>query len=116
MKFSFETKTNISKEKIQEKSSESSIDTKKLTEDQAITWVKNYLLSQGATNEEIDEAGFQTQLSNSGYLEISMYTWTPAHMTKTLAYIYRVNDSGELQEGSIYNDDSWTTISTDYIE
>lgn len=92
------------------------VDTSNLTEDQAISWVKNYLKSNGATEEELADAGFKTILSDEGYLTIEMFTWTPTHNDRTLAYIYRVNGDGYLQEGNIANTDSWNTISTSYIE
>lgn len=92
------------------------VDTSNLTEDQAISWVKNYLKSNGATEEELADAGFKTLLSDEGYLTIEMFTWTPTHNDRTLAYIYRVNGDGYLQEGNIANTDSWNTISTSYIE
>lgn len=92
------------------------VDTSNLTEDQAISWVKNYLKSNGATEEELADAGFKTLLSDEGYLTIEIFTWTPTHNDRTLAYIYRVNGDGYLQEGNIANTDSWNTISTSYIE
>lgn len=92
------------------------VDTSNLTEDQAISWVKNYLKSNGATEEELADAGFKTILSDEGYLTIEMFTWTPTHNDRILAYIYRVNGDGYLQEGNIANTDSWNTISTSYIE
>ncbi|MGC5927933.1 hypothetical protein [Enterococcus faecalis] len=92
------------------------VNTSNLTEDQAISWVKNYLKSNGATEEELADAGFKTILSDEGYLTIEMFTWTPTHNDRTLAYIYRVNGDGYLQEGNIANTDSWNTISTSYIE
>lgn len=92
------------------------VNTTNLTEDQAISWVKNYLKSNGATEEELADAGFKTLLSDEGYLTIEMFTWTPTHNDRTLAYIYRVNGDGYLQEGNIANTDSWNTISTSYIK
>jgi hypothetical protein len=95
-------------------SDSSTVDTTKLTEEQAITWVKNYLIQQGATQEEIDEADFKTKLNDENYLEIDIYTWTPAHQIKTLSFIYRINGDGELQEGTLTSND-WQTVSTTYL-
>lgn len=98
------------------KSAEPTVDGKNLTAEQAISWVKNHLKSNGATEAELSDTDFKSQMSDDGYLTIDMYTWNPAHTGKTRAYTYRINGSGQLQEGDVYNaNGEWQTVSDNYI-
>lgn len=94
------------------------VDTKSLTKEQAIDWVKNHWVENGMTMEELEEnVGFKTDMVD-GYLIISEYrqNYTGTLAGRTLSYIYRINDEGELEEGSIYNSDEWHVISREYFE
>ncbi|EGO5243224.1 HAD hydrolase family protein [Enterococcus faecalis] len=91
------------------------IDTLNLTSKQAISWVKNYLIQQGANPNEAGNE-FQVQFSAEGYLEIYKYSWSPAHTVKTISNKYRINEQGVLQIGNnTGNGEPWETISTTYI-
>lgn len=94
----------------------SSVDTKNLTSDQAITWVKNYLLSQGATQAEVDDTGFKTQFDDNHYLQVLVYQWPPVHVSRILTYIYRINASGELEEEEGTSSGNFNVVSSEYIE
>ncbi|WP_429975999.1 hypothetical protein [Enterococcus sp. DIV0086] len=115
--------TTVSKENVIEQNSSNTVEnentdkinTKNLTTEQAISWVKNYLIQQGANPSEAENE-FQTQMSDDGYLEILRYSWNPAKTSKTISNIYRVNEQGELQIGNNANlGEPWETISTTYI-
>ncbi|MDT2841026.1 hypothetical protein [Vagococcus carniphilus] len=99
-----------------EKLAKNSIDTKNLSTEQAITWVKNYLIQQGANNDEFDEVIFKTQMSSEGYLEICIYTWNLAKTAQTLSSIYRISSDGKLEQGSTSSSDTWSVVSDSYIQ
>lgn len=103
-------------EVIKREAKKEKVDTKSLTNDQAIDWVKHYLVQNGATIEELnEEVGFKADMVD-GYLQVSEYHQNTPFGSRTLSYIYRINAEGELEEGSIYNSDDWHVISTEYID
>lgn len=63
--------TDLEAERIAS-SQQSQVDTKSLTSEQAISWVKKYLLQKGATNTELDSIDYQTEISEDGFLTISL--------------------------------------------
>jgi hypothetical protein len=98
-------------------SDSSTVDTTKLTEEQAITWVKNYLIqNEGWTSEALDEASFKTQLDDDNYLEIDMYTWTPAHQVRNIDTRFRIDGEGNLQKTPYaMGTGDFETVSTTYL-
>lgn len=89
------------------------IDTKNLTEQQAIDWVKNYWRQTGSTDEDLAQIGYKANIQDDGYLYVYLYTDTPTKAFKTLEYTYRINSQGELEE--VYGDES-KVVSREYIQ
>lgn len=102
--------------KVSKEAEKNEVDTKKLNEVQILAWVKNYLKYNGATEAEIEDIGFQTQTSEDGDFEVSIYTWTPTHNVRKLSYIYRVSETGQLQEKNAMSSEEWKTVSSNYID
>lgn len=112
------SRNNVYQSSDQYKAEETTtVDTLNLTNDQAISWVKNYWLQQGAVPDSNNDIIYKTQFSKDGYLEIVRYTWNLAHTAQTLSDIYRVNEKGYLQEGNAYSGsgEPWETISESYL-
>lgn len=91
------------------------INTKDLTSEQATEWVKKYRKQQGVTDEGSENV-FETQLSKDNYLEIIVYSWNLTKIAKTRSSAYRVNQDGFLEQGSPDTMNSWSVISTEFIE
>ncbi|MGY3767052.1 hypothetical protein ACWOAH_11045 [Vagococcus vulneris] len=91
-----------------------SINTKNLTNDQAITWIRNYLIQTGNSNEDLKKISYMPQMSTDGYLEIFLYTSNVTGEHKTIQALYRIDENGHLQLSSSSN--TWETVSTSYIE
>lgn len=91
------------------------VNTKELTEEQAVNWVKNYRLQEGLLDEK-NEIDFKTQISKEGYLQIVLYAWAPTKLFKKISSVYRINENGYLEMGSPDSFSGWQVISTEYIE
>lgn len=117
IKISEELDTRNKQEGMKKQESNSQIDTKNLTEDQAITWVKSYLKSNGATDEELEDTGFKASLSDDGYLIIEMFTWNPAHTSRTIYARFRIDGDGNLQKTvNAMGEEPYETVSTTYLD
>lgn len=91
------------------------IDPKNLTEEQAITWIKNYLIQNGATEEGLNKnSEFQSSMTD-GYLIISQYLPVPTGAHKKMTYQFRINSNGHLEKKYIASNENWEVISTEYI-
>ncbi len=106
------TKKPTSKKNEQKKEA---IDTKSLTEEQAIDWVKHYLITNGATFDELEKkATFQTSMVD-GFLVISEYLPVPTGAHNKLTYQYRINNEGYLEMTDVSTSDDWDVVSETYI-
>lgn len=91
------------------------VDPKNLTEEQAITWIKNYLIQNGATEEGLNkDSEFQSSMLD-GYLVVTQYLPVPTGAHKKITYQFRVNSNGQLEKRYITSGEDWEVISTEYI-
>ena len=94
----------------------STVDTTKLTEEQAKTWVKNYLVQSGVVDQDTidNRTSVSTYLDDNNYLCLEPRASAKDNTTNdsTLGY-FRINDTGELQQQNA--DGDWQTVSTSYL-
>lgn len=96
----------------------STVNTKNLTSQQAITWVENYLATNNSATPTTDSLVYETQMVNR-YLLILMHRISADGLNNNLAEVYRVDGNGNLQKSdraAVTNTASWTTVSTQYLE
>lgn len=94
----------------------SDVNTRNLTTQQAVDWVKNYMLQDGATQGAVDDTGFECRMDTDGYVKIYVYMWVPTHAYRRLDYTYRIDGNGYLQREYGMGTDKWDTVSTRYIQ
>jgi hypothetical protein len=91
------------------------VNTKNLTENQAITWVENYLLSNNVTAEAIGNLTVTTKLDANNYLLITTLDPNAAAEGGRPAGIFRIDSHGNLQIGNPTSvEGPWTTVSEEY--
>lgn len=108
------SEVDVKPEIIVERKKEDSSPQHNISSNEAITWVQDYLKSQGTEPLDFEDVTFDTQQSSEGLTEVMMYTWNPAHTAKTFFAVYRVNAEGKLEEGSIYGHDDWHVVSDEF--
>ncbi|CDI47765.1 hypothetical protein BN927_01167 [Lactococcus lactis subsp. lactis Dephy 1] len=111
-----DVKLELGKQNSAKASTSSTVDTTKLTEDQAKTWVKNYLVQSGVVDQDAidNRTSVSTYLDDNNYLCLEPRASAKDNTTNdsTLGY-FRINDAGELQQQN--TDGDWQTVSTSYL-